>query len=140
MNPFTKFIYDNIKRNSSGKLDVSVSKVNCNFRENPLEFSDTQSRRINSGKLVVLHLRCIHQTTVTTTVHAFGDSVKKTKMKFEFYNSMQSIQILSYYLHMNSKIFLYILTIKQRKFVCTFQSFYRRVHSCFEFLPNTASA
>ena len=36
----------------SGKLDVLVSKVNCNFRENPLEFSDIHSRRINSGKLV----------------------------------------------------------------------------------------
>ena len=36
----------------SGKLDVLVSKVNCNFRENPLEFSDIHSRRINSEKLV----------------------------------------------------------------------------------------
>ena len=44
--PNLQFIY------ICGKLDVLVSKVNCNFRENPLEFSDIHSRRINSEKLV----------------------------------------------------------------------------------------
>ena len=51
--PNLQFIYDNTyKMKHSGKLDVLVSKVNCNFRENPLEFSDIHSRRINSEKLV----------------------------------------------------------------------------------------